>query len=379
MQVPEIGNPSGVDSLATETQEGFDESGKLPDRLIRYSIARDRALVNLAQIQHRINALGESPWQNHLESLQPRIAGCGNYLGFKHYYTAGKVRLTSASFCKVHLLCPLCAIRRGSKTLEAYTKRYDLIMGEYPGLKMSMITLTVKNGTDLHQRFNHLKRSVQKLLERRRKALSNARGWSTEFTKVLGLVGSYETTNKGQGWHPHAHIMVLHQERINAALLKKEWKKITGDSHVLRIDAARHPEDPAQDFMEVFKYALKFSDLTPEQNLDAYEVFKGRRLLFSAGLFWGVKVPESMLDDSMDNLPYIELFYKYITGSGYNLAGVNEVNLKDVEVINIQTGEKSVLSIPVKPGIENSSFFLDYLQNKVDPNKEPKLRPLGLI
>jgi hypothetical protein len=335
MRNPEKGKPQSTEALAGEVERGFDESGKLPDRLIRYAAARQRALINLSQVDKKIKSWYEEhsyedvststgwhssdPFIRHLENLRPKLANCGNYLGFRHYYTVGKVRLTAATFCKAHLLCPLCAIRRGSKTLEAYTTRYNFIMAENQGLKLAMLTLTVKNGDDLAERFEHLRSSFQRLLERRRDYQKKGRGF-TEFSKVLGLVGAYEVTNKGNGWHPHAHMMILYRQRINAAALKREWQAITGDSHVLRIDPARHPKDPAQDFLEVFKYALKFSDLTPEQNMEAYEIMRGKRLLFSAGLFWGVEVPESMLDEKLDDLPYIDLLYKYFVGSGYNLS-----------------------------------------------------------
>jgi hypothetical protein len=222
------------------------------------------------------------------------------------------------------LLCPLCAIRRGSKTLTAYTQRHSIIMAENPGLSMSMLTLTVKNGEDLGERFEHLKKAVSNALDRRRRTLAGKQGYNSEFAKIRGLVGSFEITKDGaidgskSGWHPHAHLMILHAERINVATLKREWLSITGDSKVLRIDPARHPDDPVQDFHEIFKYSLKFSDLTPEQNLQAYFVLRGKRLLFSAGLFWGVEVPESMLDEELEGLPYFEMLYRYIAGSGYN-------------------------------------------------------------
>jgi len=329
MTLQNEGNPSELLSLPAEVQRGFDESGKLPDRLKRYALARERALINLSQVDERINALGVSsfsPFRKHLEGLRPRLAACGHYLGFKDYYTVGKIRLTAANFCKAHLLCPLCAIRRGSKTLEAYIARYNIIMTENPGLKLSMLTLTVKNGDDLTERYNHLKKAVKTMLERRRKTLKGARGYNSQFAKIHGLVGTYEVTKdnghgdiKETGWHPHVHMMILHTERFEYADLQAEWLKITGDSHVLNITPAQHPNDPAQDFLEVFKYAVKFSDLTPAQNMEAYEVLRGHRLLFCAGLFWGVEVPESMLDEELDELPYFELLYKYIAGSGYNL------------------------------------------------------------
>jgi hypothetical protein len=314
--------------LAAEVQGGFDESGKLPDRLKRYAHARARALQNISQIDEVLQ-VPHSPghlWAEHLRKIRPRVAACGDYLSFRDYYTVGKVRLHAANFCKIHQICPLCAIRRGSKSLEAYLSRLAIIQAKNPGLKLSMLTVTVKNGDDLAERFGHLKNSLKRLLERRRKALAGARGWHSEFSKIAGLVGSIEVTKDGaldgssSGWHPHAHMMILHWERFDYAELQAEWKKITGDSHVLNVTAAQHPDDPAQDFLEVFKYALKFSDLTPAENLHAYEVMRAHRLLFSAGLFWGVEVPETLTDEPLDDLPYIELLYQYLPGSGYSLA-----------------------------------------------------------
>ena len=110
-------------------------------------------------------------------------------------------------------------------------------------------------------------------MERRRKAYSGNR-IKTEWTKAFGIVGSYEVTNRGQGWHPHAHMLVLADSRMDAQAMKDEWLRITGDSHVLRIDPAHHPDDPARDFLEVFKYALKFSDLTPAQNVEAFQALR---------------------------------------------------------------------------------------------------------
>jgi hypothetical protein len=164
------------------------------------------------------------------------------------------------------------------------------------------------------------------MLEWRRKTLAGKAGYHSEFAKIAGLVGSIETTKDGaldgsaSGWHPHAHILVLHDERFEYSELQKEWNKITGDSHVVNVQACRNPEDPALDFLEIFKYQLKFGDLTPEENLDAYESLRSKRLLFSAGLFWGVDVPENLLDTPFDELPYVELLYRYLPGAGYSLA-----------------------------------------------------------
>ena len=311
----EIEKPLNTDALAGDVSRGSDESDKFGARLDRYSTAKKRALVNLDTL--RILQPLDDLTRERYRTAAVRLSGCGNYLAFRNYYTVGKTRLAKASFCKQHLICPLCAIRRGAKTLEAYLTRYQVIKAENPTLRLSMITLTVVNGEDLAERFQHLHKSVQRVFERRRDYLK--KGWGkTEFRKVHGWVGTYEVTNKGNGWHPHAHIMVLHTSSFDYKAMQAEWKEITGDSHVLNVTAAMHPDEPERDFLEVFKYAVKFSDLAPEQNVHAWDVLRARRLLFSGGALWGVDVPESLEDVPLDDLPYIELLYRY-TAFGYSL------------------------------------------------------------
>lgn len=304
---PERGNPQEPNALAGEVQGGSDEIGRLPSRLDRYAVAKGRALENLAHLRAYQST-------EDFSRLRASMQECGQYLAFRNFYTKDQVILTAANFCKAHLLCPFCAVRRGAKALRAYSERYQAITRDHPHLRLYLVTMTVKNGPDLSERHDHLKKSVSAVLERRRKAQSGNR-IKTEWTKVLGVVGSYEVTNKGNGWHPHVHMLVLVDERLDAQAMKDEWLRITGDSHVLRIDTPRHPNEPIRDFLEVFKYAVKFSDLTPEQNFEAFLQLRGKRLLFSVGLFRGVVVPEDLTDDSPDDdLPYIEMLYAFMDG-----------------------------------------------------------------
>jgi hypothetical protein len=46
---------------------------------------------------------------------------------------------------------------------------------------------------------------------------------------------------------------------------------------------------------------------------------KGRRLQGSFGVFRGVKISNELTDELLDDLPYIELFYKY-SKAGYSLS-----------------------------------------------------------
>ncbi|MNZ75138.1 Replication protein [compost metagenome] len=134
----------------------------------------------------------------------------------------------------------------------------------------------------------------------------------TELCKALGGVYTLELTNKGKGWHPHCHMIALCASEIDQAALSAEWEAITGDSFV--VDVRPITGDPSEGFMEVFKYAVKFSDLSLADNWEAAQVLKGKRLLGSFGLFRGVQVPESLLDEPLDSLPYWDRFYRYMGG-----------------------------------------------------------------
>ena len=294
------GNPS---NLADGEFTGAHEARLLGERIARYGVAHARSQ---AMLEH----LREAPSHASIKTAAG-LATCGNYLHFREYFTVGKVRLHSASFCRQHLVCPLCAIRRGAKALGAYLTRWQVLQEERPDLRPYLLTLTVKNGDDLEERQNHLSKSLRKLLTHRRhfKAGVPRAPW-TELCRAEGAVYTMELTNKGKGWHPHCHMILLASSQPSQSDLSAEWHKITGDSMV--VDCRPILGDPVEGFMEVFKYAVKFSDLTLADNWHAAQILKGKRLLNSFGLFRGVEIPESMLDEPLDGLPYLDRFYRYL-------------------------------------------------------------------
>jgi len=313
--MPQKEKPSLTSTLASDVSKGSDTFSKLPDKMVRYSRAKSRALSILPHVQMEQQKTG-SPF---LQKVHDDLITCGNYLHFRNYHTVDQIRLRDARFCKKHLFCPLCAIRRGSKQLSSYLSRYKVIMGENPTLRPFMVTLTVKNGSDLMERYDHLVLSLKKVTRARSRALSGSRH-VTEFSKIKAAVGTYEFTNKRNGWHPHVHIIALVNDELDQAKLSKEWHKITGDSFIVDVRPIGDPDEPIKGFAEVFKYALKFSDLTLEKQVFAAVSLHSKRLLFSIGLFRGVTVPESLLDEPLDDLPYVDIFYRYFNDAGYQVS-----------------------------------------------------------
>ena len=280
-----------------------------PGRVNRYGKARSQALDIAEYIE------GSDQAQTLAKQLQ-RLRQCGDYLVFRHYWTVDQVKLHGARLCKQHLICPLCAIRRGAKALKAYLDRWEIIRAEKPALRPFLVTLTVKDGPDLAERFEHLKRSQRELWKRKQ------RGRGSVLDGVAGAVWSYEI-KRGNGsglWHPHLHMIALAENQPDQVELAREWQDITGDSFIVDVRPISS-DDPASGFIEVFKYAVKFSDQPHADTLHAFQTLRGKRLLEPSGCFRGVVEPEGLLDDceALEGLPFVTLFYRYLRG-GYSLS-----------------------------------------------------------
>jgi len=288
------------DLLAQDEASGIQA---LPKRVERYGKAKERALDVAEFISGQEGGKG----------LSRKLTGCGEYLLFRHYYTIDEVRLHAASFCKKHLLCPLCAIRRGAKAMQAYLPRYEAIQAMNGALRPFLVTLTVKDGPNLSERFQHLYSSQQELWKQKQ------RGRGSVLDGVAAAVWSYEV-KRGAGsgqWHPHLHMVAMAENAPDAFELSASWQRITGDSFVVDVRPIDQ-EDPASGFLEVFKYALKFSDMDPADTYAAFRVLAGRRLVGSSGLFRGIEIPEQLTDEPLDDLPFVNLLYRYL-GRGYSL------------------------------------------------------------
>lgn len=341
----ETKNPPETEALAGKVSGGSNAIMH-PERVARLGECKQRSrkmasyLFQVADslVESAGNSYASAKWgeadkdapvqiERPMLNLAMDVSTCANYLVFHNYYTVDQIRLAKITTCKKHLLCPVCARIRAAKQVSRYLERLQLIRETTPRIKLALLTLTVKNGPDLDERFSHLVKSWKKYQKQRRDWLSVGRG-RNELCNVSGAVFSYEVTNKGNGWHPHLHAVVILDDWISQSQLSDEWLKITGDSHV--VDVRRIKKDPAEGFLEVFKYALKFSELDLADNLHAFETLRGKRLQGSFGAFHGVKVPESMTDDLIDDLPYLEMFYQYSKSKGtYDLTDCKSVSPGD--------------------------------------------------
>jgi len=267
--------------------------------------------------------------QQDRRTLADKLYDCGSYLRFRHYIEHRQTRLIESRSCDVSLLCPLCAIRRGARTLRRYLERCQVIA---PAHDFYLVTLTVKNGDDLEERYRHLLSSWNRLNKRAKKGYG-------AYADASGAFASVEFTKSEHGWHPHMHMVWAMPKGApplrwgEGSQLALDWLAATGDSfivHAKRIEEAEEgtrlrevaaaPADPLVSALcEVLKYAVKFGDLSLADNYHAYLTLRGKRLTRSYGCFFGLEVPDEQLDDDPLDGPYLDWLFRYSGAAGYML------------------------------------------------------------
>ena len=300
-------------------------------RVSRYQRAKARSQQMLFYIRNLLEKTPRDlPRYVRLLKQVEGLQACGTWLCFHYYYgwTNGefedRTRLVQANFCNQTLRCNFCAIRRAVVKLRVYYERFEHLMAQKPFLTPHLVTLTVKNGPDLLERFNHLRNSFRILKKRRDNFLRRGNGF-TQFAKCTGGVGNYEFTynHRCREYHPHLHLVCLVNGRIHQLSLVEEWRDITGDSYIVDARPFTTPDEPLRAFQEVFKYALKFSNMPISINHEAAELLERKRLLVSFGDFWGLKVPEQLTDAPLEQ-DYVEYLYEWI-GNQYLLQNARHV------------------------------------------------------
>lgn len=305
------------------------------DRISRFGLLKHRSKLQEQFLWTQVDfkSEGENEISNKALKAATKLKGCGQFLLFRNYYTINQIKLEKAHYCAQHLLCPMCAGVRAARSMKRYLDRIQELMRQNPRLKPVLITFTVKNGEDLDERFNHLIRSFRKLLDRYRDYRKKGRGFN-QFCKIDGAFYTTEYTynDKTKQWHPHIHIFALLNEWIDQEELAETWHEITLDSYVVDIRRVKKTKEHgyAKAVAEVCKYALKFSDLSLENTWEAFLTLKGKRLTGSFGSMYGVKIPEKLDDMPLEELPYLEMFYRFVFDkkSYYNLEITKDVKPK---------------------------------------------------
>lgn len=353
---PEKEKPLEPSELGGVEAIGVDQLSDIGQKIKRYGTAKARNRAMAGFLAQTSTQATNDPYRR----LSKQMYDCASWMVFHHYTDTNNTKLHRADSCKKHLLCPVCAIRRGAKTLRNYHERAMLLADQFDFYPMA---LTVKNGPDLWERFLHLKSSFKRLRTR-------GRDGSGVWAQVAGAVWSTEFTKSAEGWHPHLHLLIAVPKGSTpirygkGSQLAMDWENVTKDSFITHVGKnLADSGDLAAGLCEVLKYALKFSDLDLADNLHAYETLRGKRLIQSSGCFFGLELPENDdLNETPEDGPYIELFFSY-GASGYKLSRSNKGTAESAPPGELR---KAPARAPSVPSYSAADFQVAYENNSRD-------------
>ena len=315
MQEIDNKKPHLGESLAGDLRQGWDDTNRLDNRLASMALLKHRTKQFIDWALDGGIPEFDKPTTKTFRLLQQ----CGQYLIFRNYLVSKRSRLIGACSCKQHLLCAFCASRRGVKNAVSYKEKVEYLRSQANDqIDLVFITFTVKNGVDLHERFTHLRSSIQTILRHRNNQAINHRKHQTEMFKLTGGVFAYEFKRGSNEnlWHPHIHMLALlpKSQKINIETLKKEWETITGDSKVINIEYCLND----MPYLEVFAYALKFSEMEHSDRWFASQELRSERLISSFGQLRGVDLSDDVTDDILTtDEPFIDLLFRWNHQRGY--------------------------------------------------------------
>lgn len=164
--------------------------------------------------------------------------------------------------------CPICRREEMLKARRKYLPHLKKIH------RPKLLTLTFPNQHFISKSFFKEFRKYWSRLIRRKQFKS----------KIRGGLFTFEVTNKGNGWHVHAHILIdcdyIPQKSLVAA-----WKELTGKAFIVDIRVAKNPEI-------ALRYILKYISKSPEigDNKQEYNnAVRGVRMVQGFGSMYNIK------------------------------------------------------------------------------------------
>jgi len=263
----------------------------------------------------------------HENPLSPqtsaRVHNCGSWLYFRNYEDIDQNTLKKANFCNKDKICPACASRRANKQVEKVlgqlSSNPSLIDGYW-----YYIVLPVRHSADepLPVVFERLQKGLKGINQAIRN-VSRGQGTENYFAQFDGIMYSIEETKTENGWNVHANLLCRSDKPLKGLIKKpmgkgkrlsywhpdavETWEHLTGSINVsISPINVKDQEQLFKNLHEVFKYSLKFQDLSPDDMLTAYRALFGRRLLGTMGTLRGLKMDAVLNGDGIEDQLFIE-------------------------------------------------------------------------
>lgn len=209
-----------------------------------------------------------------------RICECGNEIVFRRYLETWNIQLVSANFCKYDRICLACATKRAMRMIKKFQtgiEEHDLYKKNWYYI---VLTISHKAWDKLESSLERLKLYKSRLAKAYRNSKRDSQKKKSIFSVFDGMIISIEISHKWNFWfHPHINILACTDKEIpierkyrhwdtNVQILN-EWKRMTDWTsyihNIRKINVDSEKSFSRSWIWEVFKYAIKFSDLSMEE------------------------------------------------------------------------------------------------------------------
>lgn len=253
-----------------------------------------------------------------------RVHNCGSWLYFRNYEEIEQNTLKKANFCNKDKICPACASRRANKQVEKVLGQLSSnpsIMGGY--WYFTVLPVIHTSDESLGVVYERLQKGLKGINQALRD-VSRDRGSNNYFAQNFdGIMYSIEETKTENGWNVHANLLCRSEKPLTGLIKKPKgkgkrasywhpdmvetWQQLTGSINVsISPICVTDQQSLFENLHEIFKYSLKFQDLSPDDMLIAYRTLFGRRLLGTMGTLRGLKTDVELNGDGVENQLFIE-------------------------------------------------------------------------
>ena len=243
------------------TIEKLKKSQKLKEKLLPY-------------IQEKYPSLLSNP------NRKQRITECCNLVTFRRYLETWDVQLVSSNFCKYDRICIACATKRAMRMIKKFKEWIESHNLYNKQRYYIVLTISHKKWDELEDLMARLQKYKTRLSKAYRNSQRKEQKTKSFFSQFDGMVISIEIAHKWNSWrHPHINILAcsdkdipiesIYQRWTTNSELLEEWKKLTDWTsyvhNIRKINVSWDKSFSRSWIWEVFKYAIKFSDLSMEQ------------------------------------------------------------------------------------------------------------------
>jgi diadenosine tetraphosphate (Ap4A) HIT family hydrolase len=237
----------------------------------------------------------------HEPELSEKLLRCHSRLGF---LTCGKhIHQVIPNYVCEFRLCPDCARRKSRKRLNSHLPAMTAFVRENRVTPVHLVLTQTHKKETRKQSVKRLRDAFSNLIRREFwKEHFKGGTWSIEFTK-----------GKDNLHHTHLHIIGFRNRFFDIKFLRSEWKSVTGNSSVLRLDPITKL---SKGLLEVFKYVSKPLDVDKfkAEDLRDFLKLKNTNLFGSFGEFRKFKSDYSVSDDDKASLPDYSRFGNLVEG-----------------------------------------------------------------